>query len=59
MTAPKAAGEASRPYVFCHMLTSLDGKIMGDFMATANGSEAGEVFCDLVFSAKRFYRHQG
>ena len=24
-----------RPYIFCHMLTSLDGKIMGNYMTIA------------------------
>ena len=29
-----------RPYIFCHMMTSLDGKITGPFMDT---EAAGEV----------------
>ena len=24
----------NRPYIFCHMMTSLDGKIMGKYMET-------------------------
>ncbi len=24
----------NRPYIFCHMMTSLDGKIMGSYMNT-------------------------
>ena len=28
----------NRPYVFCHMMTSLDGKIMGNYMETPEGS---------------------
>lgn len=27
----------NRPYIFCHMMTSLDGKIMGDYMNTPEG----------------------
>lgn len=27
-----------RPYIFCHMLTSLDGKIMGNYMTTPEGN---------------------
>lgn len=27
----------NRPYIFCHMMTSLDGKIMGDYMSTPEG----------------------
>lgn len=25
--------DSDRPYIFCHMMTSLDGKIMGNFIA--------------------------
>lgn len=34
----------SRPYIFCHMMTSLDGKIMGDYMETPEGEQAGRFF---------------
>ena len=27
----------NRPYIFCHMMTSLDGKIIGDYMDTLEG----------------------
>ena len=37
----------NRPYVFCHMLTSLDGKIMGSYMETPEGEQAGAVFSGL------------
>lgn len=30
----------NRPYIFCHMMTSLDGKIMGDYMETPEGEAA-------------------
>ena len=48
-----------RPYLFCHMLTSLDGKITGGYMETAQGEAAGNVFYELAFGKERFYQHQG
>lgn len=48
-----------RPYVFCHMMTSLDGKIMGEYMSTPEGSAAGNVFYDIAFGKKPYYQHQG
>ena len=48
-----------RPYPFCHMLTSLDGKITGGYMETAQGEAAGNVFYELAFGKERFYQHQG
>lgn len=48
-----------RPYIFCHMMTSLDGKIMGDYMETPQGSAAGEVFYNIAFGENPFYHHQG
>ena len=48
-----------RPYIFCHMMTALDGKIMGSYMETPQGSAAGDVFYDIAFGKKPFYRHQG
>lgn len=39
----------NRPYIFCHMMTSLDGKIMGDFMDTPEGEIAGNVFYNISF----------
>lgn len=39
----------NRPFVFCHMVTSLDGKIIGNFMGTDEGSAAGKVFYGLAF----------
>lgn len=49
----------TRPFVFCHMMTSLDGKIIGNYMRTAEASAASEVFYDLAFGEDPFYRHQG
>jgi len=36
--------KSERPYVVCHMLTSLDGKIDGAFMASPEGSIAQTVY---------------
>ena len=36
--------QMKRPYIFCHMMTSLDGKIMGTYMDTPEGTAAGEMF---------------
>ena len=41
-----------RPYIFCHMMTSLDGKIMGKYMETPEGEVAGNVFDDIAFGKK-------
>lgn len=48
-----------RPYVFCHMLTSVDGKIVGKYMQTERSKTAGGVFYDLAFGDNPHYRHQG
>ena len=34
----------NRPYIFCHMMTALDGKIMGSYMETPQGSAAAMCF---------------
>lgn len=49
----------TRPFVFCHMMTSLDGKIMGNYMDHPASESAGEVFYDLAFGERPYYRHQG
>ena len=48
-----------RPYVFCHMLTSLDGKISGNFMSSIDCSDAGYAFDEIAFGNNRHYNHQG
>ena len=48
-----------RPYIFCHMLTSIDGKIMGGYMETPEGEAAGEEFHNISFGKNPFYSHQG
>lgn len=49
----------NRPYIFCHMMTSLDGKIMGKYMETPEGSAAGDVFYRISFGKNPYYKHQG
>lgn len=39
----------NRPYIFCHMLTSLDGKIMGNYMDLPACEPAGDLFYDIAF----------
>ena len=51
--------QVNRPYIFCHMMTSLDGKIMGPYMDTPEGEVAGEVFYNIAFGKAPYYRHQG
>lgn len=34
----------NRPYIICHMMTSLDGKIMGDYMNTVGADYVGEKY---------------
>ena len=48
-----------RPYIFCHMMTSLDGKIMGNYMTTKNSEKAGDVFYNIAFGEDPFYHHRG
>ena len=43
-----------RPYIFCHMMTSLDGKITGPFMDTEAAGEVGEEYERI----NRFYAPQ-
>lgn len=49
----------NRPYIFCHMLTSLDGKIMGNFMKTPERKTAGNYFYEIAFGKDSYYKHQG
>lgn len=54
-----ASAQMSRPYIFCHMMTSLDGKIMGKYMETVAGEKAGQVFYNISFGDNPHYKHQG
>lgn len=49
----------NRPYIFCHMMTSIDGKIMGSYMDTPEGESAGDVFYNIAFGKTPYYKHQG
>lgn len=49
----------NKPYIFCHMLTSVDGKIIGPYMETPEGRIAGDVFYNISFGKDPYYRHQG
>lgn len=49
----------NRPYIFCHMMTSLDGKITGSYMNTKEGENAGNVFYNISFGENPYYKHQG
>ncbi|MDY3973915.1 MAG: RibD family protein [Veillonella caviae] len=44
-----------RPYIVCHMMTSLDGKIMGNFFETPEATKAGEVFDNIIFGETPYY----
>lgn len=41
------------------MLTSLDGKIMGNYMEAPESQAAGEAFYNIAFGPAPQYRHQG
>lgn len=48
-----------RPFVFCHMMVSMNGKIMGRYMETPEGEAAGNVFDQLIFGDTKFYDMDG
>lgn len=49
-----------RPYIFCHMETSLDGKITGPFMQAAddNYQGDGDLFYHIAFDDDGYYHPQ-
>ena len=49
----------NRPYIFCHMMTSIDGKIMGNYMNTPEGQKAETIFYNTAFGKNPYYHHQG
>lgn len=49
----------NKPYIFCHMLTSLDGKIMGNYMEIPEGEQAAQEFYNIAFGKQPYYKHQG
>lgn len=49
----------NRPYVICHMLTAIDGKIIGPYMDTPESRTAGRILHQIAFGYAPHYRHQG
>lgn len=47
----------NRPYIFCHMLTSFDGKIMGNYMETPEGEQAIREFNNIALGKQPYYKH--
>lgn len=45
----------NRPYIICHMVTSIDGKVTGDFLGLPNCEAATEVYYEI----NRKYKAQG
>lgn len=50
--------QSGRPYVFCHMGVSLDGKIMGRYWDVLDDL-ADSPFYDTAFGPRRAWHHQG
>ncbi|WP_262021708.1 RibD family protein [Vibrio quintilis] len=48
-----------RPYIFCHMITSIDGKIVGNFKNLPEYTSAADTFYEIAFGKTRYYQHQG
>ncbi len=48
-----------RPYVFCHMLTSVDGKVDGPYKNQEHVQEAMQFYDQVSFTRKGPYRMQG
>ncbi len=36
-----------RPYIICHMMTSIDGKVTGDFLCSEKGAEVSETYYEI------------
>lgn len=36
-----------RPYIICHMLTSIDGKVTGDFLRSSSSESATEIYYEI------------
>lgn len=37
----------NRPYIICHMLSSIDGKVTGDFLSSPHGLAGSEVYYEI------------
>lgn len=49
----------NRPYLFCHMMMSVDGKIMGRYMEAPECGDAGRMFDEIAFGKRGDYHMQG
>ena len=45
----------NRPYIVCHMVTSIDGKVTGDFLGLPACEDATEVYYEI----NREYKSRG
>lgn len=45
----------NRPYIICHMVTSVDGKVTGDFLFRTECEKATEIYYEM----NREYKSQG
>ena len=41
--------KTDRPFIFCHMETSLDGKIMGKYLWIPETNTENDVFYKMIF----------
>ena len=48
-----------RPYIFCHMFVSLDGKIMGNYMDLPACEAASDLFYDSPLGPSLFTATRG
>lgn len=48
-----------RPLIYCHMMSSLDGKLIGDYMETEEAEAAGYAYYTLAFGEDPYYKNQG
>ncbi len=44
-----------KPYIICHMTTSIDGKVTGNFLSSPEGSKASEIYYEI----NRAYKADG
>lgn len=45
----------NRPYIICHMVTSIDGKVTGDFLSRPECEKATEIY----YKINRNYKADG
>ena len=46
-----------RPYIFCHMMTAPEGKIMSSYTETPQRSAAGNLLYNIAFGKAPFCHH--